>query len=546
MNALFHRALKGFLFSKLLTGAALSSISCMAVLNGFHLQGGWLAVLFPLFFLGFAFLLAHGAEFETQEYKISDLHVKLALLFVALMILPRISYLLEWSTDGVVMALGDDYFRLAELISLSLSRTYPVRHYLNQDYLFSFYYCALLPFVFLKYIIPVMTLKDCIFFGNAAYTLLVTFSLMEISNSLFSSKRQISFFLFFCTFFYGLDWIFFPLKWAGHFEWWETEFFQWNAQISSFSTVFFWTIHHLVGAYLILVARHMALNVNFKRAEWKVLVVGLLCVASFYSSVFAFLPVILFLPPHVRSIWQAIRRGPLSTLACLVIAVSLVPLFLNKPSEITWVFGVNAAPLTSIPVLNLLLSITLRPILVPMIEFWGLPLLLFFYYRRMKKQERYYLIAAHVYLGMTYAGWLTGSNNVSMRGMLLPSLVFYFLAAKHMAETEWMTQLQNRRRILWALIILLLSLGTIRESSHQLELAVRNVVLAQAGYLSPCHELARNRVTRFLKDVPILEIRKGAALYCEKLVQGIRPEDMRFEDRELLKRSIVDSRANRD
>ena len=75
--------------------------------------------------------------------------IMVALTLLALT-LPRIPYIVDWLPHTTVLVIADDYARLAELVSMTFSDHYPLRHPANDQYLLSFYYAALYPMVILR------------------------------------------------------------------------------------------------------------------------------------------------------------------------------------------------------------------------------------------------------------------------------------------------------------------------------------------------------------------------------------------------------------
>lgn len=83
--------------------------------------------------------------------------------------------------------------------------SYPLPRPSNQQSLLSHYYAALFPLAWCKLAIPVLTLKDCIVFGNLLYHALFLLSLLEVAPRLVRRPAAATLFVFLMTLFGGLD-----------------------------------------------------------------------------------------------------------------------------------------------------------------------------------------------------------------------------------------------------------------------------------------------------------------------------------------------------
>ncbi len=456
----------------------------------------------------------------------------MSLLFWILMNLPRLSYPMEWQVPGVVRALGDDYYRLAELISMTLSPSFPLQHYLNQDYLFSFYYCSLIPFAVLKLLIPFITIKDAIFLGNLIYSYLIVFSLLEVALLFFRTRFQVRLFLFLCSFFGGLDWIFFPLLSLQNFEWWQKySWFRGNTQISSFYTTMFWTIHHFAAFYSLILFFVVARFYRVGSATKKTAVIFLLLIHSFYSSIFAFLPVLALLWIERKVVLHRARRSPIVTVLAFLLLLSPMFLYLGKVGSQHFVISSFNLPLTKHFWIDKALGFPLYLTLIPLVEFCGIPLMLLAIYKQFSAKQRAYFLCSFFFFVLTDFVAYSGFNNFCMRGMLLPTWIFFFLFATHISQIPF-----QKAKLGAALLLILGSVGVLKPMMYQSIQAVYNYRNASVG--NPAreifHQVAR---TPELQSNPVFQPSAPYALpyfYCEKMMFGVRLQDMEEKDKELL------------
>jgi hypothetical protein len=165
--------------------------------------------------------------------------------------------------------------------------------------------------------------------------------------------------------------------------------------------------------------------------------------------------------------------------------------------------------------------------------------------------RRYYLMAA-LYFLLTYFVAFAGLNNLSMRGMFLPSFVFCFLFAKY---SPWLAVPRKERDLQevptsrkWlpgvaaALFVLITSIGAFKMAGAMLQVGWLNtsVPYDQAGKQRP-QELTypyRDLVFDHTIDnyLPTAADRKGRTKYnTEKLIEGMTVAEMAPWERELLR-----------
>ncbi len=354
--------------------------------------------------------------------------------------MPRLVYLLQWLPNTEVRVLGDDFAHLAELASMTLSASYPLRSPASGDFLFSFYYASFYPAAVLFLAVPFLTLKDALVAGNFFYHLLILLSIVEVAHLFFRRAGQIRWFVFLMTFFSGLDWLARPFQLTTMYEWWQKDYFKANTQISSFYTGMYWTIHHVVGFWAIVMAavwlfyafapgasrshaghdrlrrRHAA------RGRWpKPLVISLLAAGAFYCSPFSVLALPFFAVLHVKLLWRHVVR---TWMFAYTAVLALIPLFLfiHRQAASTLEPSTFRLQVTGEFWLDKLISLPIFLLFVPIVEFAAIPFLLLLVVRRMTKLDRRYFAMTVPFYVIIYLVAFSNTGNFSMRGMFLPDI----------------------------------------------------------------------------------------------------------------------------
>jgi hypothetical protein len=458
------------------------------------------------------------------------------------------------------MTHSDDYARVLEILAMTANEGYPLKSPTNNNYPFSFYYASLYPYAILKLLFNSLTIKSIIGWVSIFYYTLLLFSILEIAKGVLRSRIKIRFFLFFVTLFGGLDWamsenvlrrfenfvapgnIFsmsrlFSL--SGHFEWWQQISFNGNTQVSSFFTSLFWAPHHFISAYCALLAFFIMF---YSWCSWsksfKYFSVMALLSASFYSSPFAFLPVILFLTFHVKLIF----RKFINPLALFVIIISIPPLyiFLSKlPSE-TFILSTFHLKLFTSMLANKIASFPIYVTLVPLIELAGLPIFILFFWKILSKQEKVYTFLAWIYFLSTYVIAYSGSNNYSMRGMLVPSFVFFFIAARHsQVIIEPLSRTLGKYFSLSILaLIIFLSIGTVEESIGRLDWSLKMTNILRP-IPSPAPSIYQTAIDKTISTIDFDDIKNvpRTNIYdFEKPIVGLGLEKMQNFEKELIRK----------
>jgi len=536
------RQVSGLRCTRWLCSLLLANLAGLVLLNGLHLRPVWLLAIYPAAVAGFLCWLGR-VRVRRARWLPAPWTLWAALAFVGLLTLPRLPYLLEWLPANPVLAQADDYGHLAELVSMTLSERYPLRHPSNQDYLLSHYYAAFYPLAWLKAAVPRLTLKDCLLAGNAIYHFLLVMSLIEVATRLLPSRRSGLLLLFLVTVFGGWDWLFYTRLPFSHSEHWPRLAFHALREVSSGYTALFWVVHHFAAFWCVVTGYVLARYSRLGRRWEKPLLVGLLLISGVYSSAFVLLPVPLLFAPEL---WLLARRAWRTRMVLPLAAVFPVSLFLyfGRMQHGTFRWAPIRLEWCPAPSADALASFVVYVLAVCLVDFVGIPILLLASIRRMSSTERRWLVGSLGFLACTWAVESVGYNNFCMRGMMLPGFVFFFLFARRAGQ--WRMVWTGRRRALAAALALVLSWGTLREVAFQLYQPLMFSSLywrarglpppaAVAPQLRPAYpRLARDPAVRYY--VPGQADRIGLDKFnAEKLVRGIAPSEMSEAELELLR-----------
>lgn len=428
----FHgdaRGWSGLTFARLLAALAIADFLSLVFLNLLQCAVAWTPLVFVLSCAA-SYALVRRIRWRRETPTADPWPWVMAAIACVLLALPRVPYVLEWLPGNTVGSVMDDYARIPEVASMVLSPRYPLQHPANPEYLLSFYYTALYPMAALKLLLPWLTIKDSIFAGNLLIHALALGSMVGIAQLLVRDRGKVRLLVFLVALFGGLDWLMkTPWRWLGHSEWWQGRFLG-NTQISSFYTSMLWAVHHASGFMALLLAWLVLFHARAGRRAFKSLIVLLLLAAAFYSSPFAVMSAPLFALAHLRVVWRRLVATPAFA---LVLALALVPLFLflGKPSTIGFTVSGFRIPFTGSLWADKLLSLPVYLTLVPLVEFGGTPFLVLAWWRRLQRVERRYFLAAAGFFLLTYGVAFIGANDFCMRGMMLPTFVFFALFARH-------------------------------------------------------------------------------------------------------------------
>lgn len=471
------RNFQRFQFSRILATILIANFLCLVVLNLFEMKV-YNTVFVYLFSVLVIYHIVQAIQFRKVPITIDNCCLTFVFSVLLLLLLSRLTYLTDLIPKNTVLVIGDDYARLAELISMTKSESYPIKHPSNQTYLLSFYYTSLFPLAVVKLLFPILSLKNVIALGNFFYQGLFLLSLFEVSHCLLSNYIERRLLIFFCTLFGGFEWLTSPTLFWGHFEWWQELSFHGNTQISSFFSGLFWTFHHFIAFYACVLMFVFLFYTIKKSNHTKIVLVLLLAASAFYSSPFGVISVPLFILIHRRVVWNKIccsRVFPFFIIMLLIPAF----IFVGKLPSQRFVMSTFHVAFTGNCIYDKILSIPIFFFIVPIIEFAGIPLLLLLMWNKLSRISRQYLLASLSFLFLTYVIAFSGDNNLCMRGMFLPSFVFFILFSKHYAiafiwsKENKLFKYFSPRPIIWILACIL-SIGTLKEFTTQLLYALEN------------------------------------------------------------------------
>ena len=539
-----HNPLRTLPFSRLFSAVVIANFGTLVIMNLLQL---------PVYMAVFVY----AGSTLAGMHMMSRLHVRsgrpqldrlslwMALGAFLLLTIPRLVYTLQWLPDVEVRVIGDDYAHLAELASMTLSAGYPLRSPPSPDFQFSFYYASFYPPAVLFMALPMLTLKDALIIGNALYHLLILISVVEVGHLFFRRAGQIRWFVFLLTFFSGLDWLTKPLQVTTTYEWWQKDFFRANTQISSFYTGMYWTIHHMVGFWAIVLCAVWLFYafVPHRPGRWqKPLSVSLLAAGAFYCSPFSVLSLPFFAVLHWRLLWRHIVRTWMFAYAAVLATLPLF-LFLHRQAESALEPSTFRLAVTGDFWLDKLISLPLFVLLVPLVEFAGIPFLLLLVVPRMTPLDRRYFAMTVPFFLLTYLVAFSNTGNFSMRGMFLPTFVLFYLFAKYSpalggsaSSRRWVV------RAATALLVIATSVGAFKMAGAMLRIGWLNTSVPYQitgeplpkELTYPYRDLVFDRsVTTY---TPSDADRKGRAKYnVEKLMEGLPVSEMSLWERELMR-----------
>jgi hypothetical protein len=549
-----HNLLRTLPFSRLFSGVVIANFVTLALMNLLQLPV-YMAVFVFAGSTAAALHLVSQLHPRTARSRLDRTSLWIAIAAFLLLTIPRLVYTLQWLPGVEVRVIGDDYAHLAELAAMTLSDSYPLRSPPSPDFLFSFYYASFYPPAVLFMALPMITLKDALIAGNAFYHLLILLSIVEVGHLFFRRAAQIRWFVFLFTFFSGLDWLAKPLQLTTTYEWWQKDFFAANTQISSFYTGMYWTIHHMVGFWAIVLCAVWLFYsyVPRRRGRWqKPLTISLLAAGAFYSSPFSVLALPFFAVLHMRLLWRHVVRTWMFVYATLLATIPLF-LFLHRQAESALEPSTFRLAVTGDFWLDKLISLPLFLLLVPLIEFAGIPFLLLFMLRRMTPLDRRYFAMTAPFFVLIYLVAFSNTGNFSMRGMFLPTFVLFYLFAKYSPTAAGReiqdVSLPGRRpswkwamRVATALFIIVTSVGAFKMAGAMLRIGWLNTSLPYQLANEPLpKELAYPyRALVFDRSITIYRPddadRKGKAKYnVEKLMDGVPIAEMSLWERELMR-----------
>ena len=179
-----------------------------------------------------------------------------------------------------------------------------------------------------------------------------------------------------------------------------------------------------------------------------------------------------------------------------------------------------------------------------------LPLLLLLVYRRLSPLSRRYFAAASLFFLLTYFLAYSKNNNLSMRGMFLPTFVFFILFARYHGEiADWFRRYVPSGRRAWQTAVALLLLGggfgTLYEatamglwSAATCSLSYRGLGLAPPEWVGLLEKVDSRRIARDRRitrlPASLVETDQRRVLFsAETLLLPVPPSEMVPWEREL-------------
>jgi hypothetical protein len=423
---------------------------------------------------------------------------------------------------------------------------YPLLSPSNISYPFSFYYSSLYPFATIKLTFSFLTIKESIALGNLLYHILVLLSIYEVSQLILRDTKKVRIFFFFCTLFGGLDWLACGelFKFANHCEWWQTRLLG-NTQISSFYTGLFWAVHHFLAAYSVILAYAiMFYTKSFIKRSWKNALVLIILISAFYASPFSFVSIPLYLLMHRRTVWRMLKSW--YSIPIIISAILPLPIFLNKFPGQTFVLSKFRLTITNNPYIDKMLSLPVYLTLVPFIELIAIPIVLLIIWRSLNKRQKQYVAASWIFFLSTYVIAYSGNNNYSMRGMFIPTFVFFFIFAQHWLRIKQFIKsiAHNMFVPAFSFLILLCIVGILKESAGRTKDAIfhSQMLRKKLGMSAYSPLTVRLYETASDQDIESIDMEKATVvgrqfIYdFEKFIQNLELTQMTKWERELLRR----------
>ena len=533
-----------FPFTTVLIAVALTNFATLVVTYLLRAPVRWTVPIYLLCAVG-GWLLAKRVQWRGLPIKIDRLSVGLAVITLILLTIPRLTYVSEWIPGNTVASIGDDYSRLFELISMTQSDAYPLRHSCNSGYLLAYYYAGLYPFAFLKLLLPWITLKDALLVGYFFYHALILGSFVELAHLFMRNTASVRMLMFLVTLFGGLDWTV-----AGSLltdcEWWQGKWFHADTQVTAFYIAQLIVIHHFLSFYSLLLAYAVFFYSRVAGGHrLKALLVLLLCASAFYASPYPVMSAPFLAAIHYRVILRRLVRSwamPIVALAALV----PLPLFCGRLPDQGWGFCEFRLALTGNYLVDRILGVPPFFLFVPLIEFGGIPLLLFFFFRRLGRTMRYYLLGGTAFFALTYIVEAKTAGNLQWRGMFLPTFAVYAIFAYYFGRhglAAIAPRYRRAARVTATLVAAAGFVGVLQAFALQCGIALHYTSLSNrlVGRSSPSklqvierlgsRDIARNRNLKQLDYRPE-DGDRHLLVNAEKLLNGVGVDEMQVWERQ--------------
>lgn len=530
--------LKSFTFTRHLLSILFANYFVFVILYLLHAPVYFTTPIYLICYISL-FLIFRKIRFRKTFFYVDKASIALLVLFLILLTVPRVPYLTDWLPGNSTIAHSDDFARMLEILAMTDSPQYPLVSPSNNNYLFSFYYSSFFPFAVLKLSIPFLTIKESIAIGNFLYHFLILMSLYEIAHLILRDKKKIRIFIFLCTLFGGFDWLISPQRFSyyGHFENWQRQLHG-NTQISSFYTGAFWTIHHFLSAYtVVLMFAIMAYTHSFKKKCRKISLVFLGLISSFYASPFAFASVPFFFLGYIKYVREILRH--LQNYIIIIISLLPLPIFLHKLPGQTFCWSTFRLWITNNFFIDKIISFPLYIFIVPIIEYSAIPIMILLQWKNLNISQKKYIVASWLFFISTYFIAYSGANNYSMRGMFIPTFVFFFVFAQ-----QYKNILKKKFKMTCVALILLSIIGTVKEFAGRTHEGIKNAAIFSENFIfsenntirPSIYQIATNKKIKKIKFEDANSVGRRNIYNFEKFIINLQINKMERWEKELLRK----------
>jgi len=462
---------------RLLIGILVANSLSMILMNSLIIKTGYVAYVYIASVLISYLLVAksglgsigkNGSIVFSKKEK-----VLLAFAFIGislLFILPRAGYVAEYFLGYAINPVcADDYWHFQELSSLINTESYPPVSSFDSSKYLSFYYAPWMFVVFIYYAISLgaNTIKSSYFMGYTIYIVLVVYSIFYFSYRLSRSKKQFYFLIYIVLLYSGFESVYIFTNPINHNEWWMLDYFGLKMQFSSFSTLTLWVMHHLLSAVSLLLAYYVFSNLKLMQARkgFGYVLVAILLVNAFYSSVFVFLGAV---PFAIYVALRELKTNRASIIYIGIISVLLVSpmlwMYLGKHSESGFILLPHVERLSNVRLREALFSLSMLKSLVKFIALVSLELIVYLLViaksaKTIGKERRrlVLLVLALGFIISTFFIAYPGANNYAMRGAIVPLLILGYIVSEYFDR-------EVRVNVITIPLLALLALGSFNEA----------------------------------------------------------------------------------
>lgn len=235
-------------------------------------------------------------KINTQEL-FPDFKLSLAMLFTSvsfffLVMSPRLGL---WQG---FLPIGDDQHQVRKVVSIAVSPAEPLFYHFPITRLTIYYFNNVAPGLAVKFSQNSIKAHQAWFIHAGLQTALLLWLLVRIGGSLFSSNSARWLFLFFTTYFSGLEYYLYKIKglaYLDQLEWWSDWILSQSKihlQVTNPYNLFFWVPQHLLAALLVLVI-YTFLRSREKQKLLSQVFLALIWSSLLGNSAFVFLPTLL-------------------------------------------------------------------------------------------------------------------------------------------------------------------------------------------------------------------------------------------------------------